>query len=312
MILKYINEVRLFQILFEDLDFYNDDVKQTLLSYIDKYIKYKNISSHELKINYESFLKQYSKDAQFYLKNNKYPALSSDYNYPITREEYDIFLLLSTVLTQHRYDIMCEINQSLLGSKSALIIGSGVGLEIELIKESYNFIDAYDIELDKFCYSNHTEVSFYEKEFKSNEIQQYNDIYIVELLEHVSEPYTLIKDAVEVLTSDGRIIITLAVNIPQFDHIINFNDTFFRMSDYPLSVNYRSGKEIVHTSQRLIRKNQNRIPKDIEPAENNPMGTVEVFGGNSLGVQLTKISDWIKIGIEERDLAFENFAVRFH
>ena len=51
MILKYINEVRLFQILFEDLDFYNDDVKQTLLSYIDKYIKYKNISSYELRIN---------------------------------------------------------------------------------------------------------------------------------------------------------------------------------------------------------------------------------------------------------------------
>ena len=38
---------RLFQILFEDLDFYNDDVKQTLLSYIDKYIKYKKISSDE-------------------------------------------------------------------------------------------------------------------------------------------------------------------------------------------------------------------------------------------------------------------------
>ena len=247
MILKYINEVRLFQILFEDLDFYNDDVKQTLLSYIDKYIKYKNISSYELKINYESFLKQYSKDAQFYLKNNKYPALSSDYNYPITREEYDIFLLLSTVLTQHRYDIMCEINQALLGSKSALIIGSGVGLEIELIKESYNFIDAYDIELDKFCYSNHTEVSFYEKEFKSNEIQQYNDIYIVELLEHVSEPYTLIKDAVEVLTSDGRIIITLAVNIPQFDHIINFDDmNLFLKNIDKLGLYVEYEKEIEH------------------------------------------------------------------
>jgi hypothetical protein len=224
LILQHINEVRLFQILFEDLDFYNEGVKKTLLSYIDKYIKYKNFSSYELQINYESFLRQYSKDAQFYLKSSNYPALSSNYSYPIRREEYDVFLLLSTVLTQHRYDIMCEINKILTDSKSALIIGSGVGLEIELIKDSYDLIDAYDIELDKFCYSNHPEVNFFEEEFKSKEVKKYDDIYIIELLEHVTEPYALIKDALDVLDYQGRIIITLAVNIPQFDHMFNFND----------------------------------------------------------------------------------------
>ena len=224
MILQHINEVRLFQILFEDLDFYNEGVKKTLLSYIDKYIKYKNFSSYELQINYESFLRQYSKDAQFYLKSSNYPALSSNYSYPIRREEYDVFLLLSTVLTQHRYDIMSEINKSLIESKSALIIGAGVGIEIELIKQSYNLIDAYDIELDQFCYHSHPEVNFFEKEFISNKIHQYNDIYIIELLEHISDPYALLNDALEVMLPQGRIIITLAINIPQFDHLFNFND----------------------------------------------------------------------------------------
>ena len=224
MILKYISEVRLFEILFEGLDFYNDGIRQTLLNYINKYIKYKEISSYDLKLHYESFLKQYAKDAKLYLKNNEYPALSSGDNYPITREEYDIFLLLSSILTQHRYDIMCEINQSLKESKSALVIGSGIGLEIEIIKDRYKSIDAYDIELDKFCFSSHEEVNFYETEFQGSAIKKYNDVYIIELLEHVSSPYSLLKDAADSIISEGRIIITLAVNIPQFDHVINFDD----------------------------------------------------------------------------------------
>lgn len=247
MILKYINEVRLFQILFEDLNFYNNNVKQILLGYIDKYIRHKNISSHELKINYESFLKQYSRDIKFYLKNNKYPALSDGYNHRITREEYDIFLLLSTVLTQHRHDIMCEISQSLFESKSALIIGSGVGLEIELIKESYDLIDAYDIEIDKFCYSNHADVNFHEKEFTGESEGFYDDIYIIELLEHIFNPLDLIKKAKKVLNKNGRIIVTLATNIPQFDHLINFTNLksfTANIENLGLYVDYK--KEIKH------------------------------------------------------------------
>ena len=224
MILKYISEVRLFEILFEGLDFYNHRVKGILLNYINNYIKYKEFSSYDLKLNYESFLKQYSKDAKFYLKNNAYPALIAGNNYPITREEYDIFLLLSSILTQHRYDIMCEINQSIKESTNALVIGSGIGLEIEIIKDSYKSVDAYDIRLDKFCFSSHEEVNFYETEFQGSAIKKYNDVYIIELLEHVSSPYSLLKDAADSIISEGRIIITLAVNIPQFDHVINFDD----------------------------------------------------------------------------------------
>ena len=121
MILKYISEVRLFEILFEGLDFYNDGIRQTLLNYINKYIKYKEISSYDLKLNYESFLKQYAKDAKFYLKNNEYPALSSGNNYPITREEYDIFLLLSLLPLQFLFlrlgldNGKLEVNPCLLG-----------------------------------------------------------------------------------------------------------------------------------------------------------------------------------------------------
>ena len=92
------------------------------------------------------------------------------------------------------------------------------------MKDRYKSIDAYDIELDKFCFSNHGEVNFYEMEFKGSAVKKYNDVYIIELLEHVNKPYALLKDVGDSITSEGRIIITLAVNIPQFDHIINFDD----------------------------------------------------------------------------------------
>ena len=64
MIEKFIEEERLFQILFENVDFYNEDVKEKLLNYIDKYIKFKNSNKEELKSHYEHFLRQYTKDAK--------------------------------------------------------------------------------------------------------------------------------------------------------------------------------------------------------------------------------------------------------
>ena len=85
MIDNIIDEVRLFQILFDSVDFYNKDVKNTLLKYIDKYIKYKDSNAEELKSHYEHFLKQYSKDIKEYTKSDIYPALGDVKKYELTR-----------------------------------------------------------------------------------------------------------------------------------------------------------------------------------------------------------------------------------
>ena len=224
MIEKFINEERLFQILFEDVNFYNQDVKKILMNYINKYIEFKNSNAYELKSHYELFIKQFNKNAKQYIKTNTYPALSNDIKYDITREEYDVSLLLSTILTQHRYDIMTNIYKILKPLESTLVIGSGIGIELELIKNHYKSISAYDVKIDKFCNNTHKSVQFFEEEFTKNTTNKYDDIYIIELLEHVSTPYELIKNAKYALNKSGRIIITLAVDIPQFDHIFNFDD----------------------------------------------------------------------------------------
>ena len=224
MIDNIIDEVRLFQILFDSVDFYNKDVKNTLLKYIDKYIKYKDSNAEELKSHYEHFLKQYSKDIKEYTNSDIYPALGDGKKYEITREEYDVSLLLSTILSQHRYDIMTSIYDILTPLDSALVIGSGVGIELEIINKSYKNISAYDIEIDEFCNTIHSNVSFYEEEFVGDNSKKYNDIYIIELLEHLNNPYELLKNTKKSLKKNGRVIITLAVNMPQFDHVINFDN----------------------------------------------------------------------------------------
>lgn len=224
MIGKIIDEIRLFQILFDSVNFYNKDVKNTLLEYIDKYIKYKDLNAEELKLHYEHFLKQYGKDIEKYTNSGVYPALGDGEKYDITREEYDVSLLLSTILSQHRYDIMTNIYDILTPLDSALVIGSGVGIELEIIKKNYKNISAYDIEIDEFCNAIHKNVNFYEEEFVGNDRKKYDDIYIIELLEHLNDPYELLRNTKNSLKKNGRVVITLAVNIPQFDHVINFDD----------------------------------------------------------------------------------------
>jgi 2-polyprenyl-3-methyl-5-hydroxy-6-metoxy-1,4-benzoquinol methylase len=249
MINNYLSEVRLFEILYEDVNFYDEDVHHILLNYINKYIKFKNISKQEFNFHYENFLKQYSKDIKAYLTSNIYPAVQNGITYNITRVEYDVTLLLSTILTQHRYDIMSEIYKQLNPNSNALVIGSGIGIELELIKESYKKIAAYDVEIDEFCNYSHVNVNFNENEFRGHSNIEYNDIYIIELLEHIPKPYDLIAKAQRRLTINGRILITLAVNIPQFDHIINFDnfDNFLKnIKKMNLYIEYK--KEIKHKS----------------------------------------------------------------
>ena len=45
---------------------------------------------------------------------------------------------------------------------------------------------------------------------------------MIELLEHLSEPYILLEKCQKVLSEKGKIFLTTATNIPQFDHLYNF------------------------------------------------------------------------------------------
>jgi 2-polyprenyl-3-methyl-5-hydroxy-6-metoxy-1,4-benzoquinol methylase len=256
---EFITEVRLFEILYDGMNFYNENLKEILLNYIDKYIKYKNIKAFDLQISYESFIKQYSKDCKYYIKNNTYPAIDNGVMYNISREEYDIFLLLSTILTMHRFDISYNILKNISITDKALVIGSGIGIELELMKNKYLSIDAYDLEIDNFSKQAHPEVIFYEELFHSGN-DKYNDIFVIELLEHIQNPFHLLDECKKSLVNNGRILITLAVNIPQFDHVYNFDniDKFYKEVEN-IGLKVESSIDIKHKYLRNGLENSSNI-----------------------------------------------------
>tara|TARA_B110000459_G_scaffold196919_1_gene239636 strand:- start:6460 stop:7269 length:810 start_codon:yes stop_codon:yes gene_type:complete len=261
MIEKFIKETRIFEILYQRVVFHDLSTKQQLLDYINSYVQYKGIGAVKLQESYQAFLKQYSKDVKYFVEQGKYPGFDSARPYPVTREDYDIALLLSTILSQHRFEIMHELKQLPVISTAALVIGCGAGVDIELIKDKYEMLDAYDTSLDPFCMHAHPEVSFFEKEFVGVSDTTYDDIFIIELLEHVVDPFELIRNAAQVLKTGGRIIVTLAVDMPQFDHLYNFSDRGHFMqeikklglyADYERSILHDSLRSMLSTSSNVF------------------------------------------------------------
>ncbi|MEO1438388.1 MAG: hypothetical protein AAFV80_22805, partial [Bacteroidota bacterium] len=50
----------------------------------------------------------------------------------------------------------------------------------------------------------------------------FDHLYMIELLEHLSDPFSLLSEAMNTISDKGTISFTTAINIPQFDHLYNF------------------------------------------------------------------------------------------
>ena len=75
-----------------------------------------------------------------------------------------------------------------------LFIGCGPGLEIELVKNKFQKLYAYDLSINKFLLDKHPSVHFNECYFTGqNDGLRYDVIYMIELLEHLNEPYILLE-----------------------------------------------------------------------------------------------------------------------
>ena len=134
---------------------------------------------------------------------------------------YDIVLLFSCLFSAHRFRIMQLILQKSPIVNSGLFIGCGPGMEIELVKDNFKSLYAYDLSSNDFLLTKHPNVHFKEDYFTGKNIDNaYNIIYLIELLEHLNEPYGLLEKCKKVLTENGKIILTTATNIPQFGPFI--------------------------------------------------------------------------------------------
>ena len=217
---------RLFTILDERLQMnphFDRALHLRLLDYCDAYCDYHEISAKELKENYFSYIRSYNKDARLFVESGKYPAFTGEPVNVLGRRQYSIILLLSTFLTSHRFRIMKQLVQQSKPSDAALFVGCGPGLEIFLLDGIAKNIVAYDLELDAFLEDYHKKVEFRKDYFDGSGGQKYDSVYLIEILEHLEDPYNLLSNCKKVMSADGKLHLTTATNIPQFDHLYYFD-----------------------------------------------------------------------------------------
>ena len=177
-------------------------------------------------MRYLQFITQYSNDLENFKKYGKYPfELNTNKNFD--RISYDISLMLSIFYSIPRFNIMNELFNVVQGFNGrTAIIGIGSGLELFIIKNSINSIknfDLYDLKLNSFITHKFPDcTNIIENEY-NQKYGPYDQVLAIELLEHLSHPWELIKEVSLSLNTGGKFFFTTATDMPQSDHLYNFN-----------------------------------------------------------------------------------------
>jgi hypothetical protein len=193
--------------------------------YWKKYADFNQIDIENSISIYTRFITNYNKHCKQFIKTGKYPTeISPDHaiaSSDLSREEYDIVLLFSVLFSPHRFRIMQLIKEQSVTGK-ALFIGLGPGLEMSLTATNYEEIQAYDLTVNKFLFSEFPAVALKNELYTGQQTNYFDAIYLIELLEHLSDPYLLLVTCRDSVKKGGKIFLTTATDLPQFDHLYNF------------------------------------------------------------------------------------------
>lgn len=192
--------------------------------YLEKYMAFNNISTEKCIENYINYARKYISHCKQFIKSGKYPAELQTDKFSVSREEYDVVLILMILFTPHRFRIMQLLVEHQLPAEKALYIGLGSGLEIELTRNFTKEIHAYDLTLNKFLFTHFPGIRLNAELYTGQYLDYFDEIYMIELLEHVPDPYELLDTCYLSMKKGGRVLLTTATDIPQFDHLYNFKD----------------------------------------------------------------------------------------
>lgn len=221
---QVIDSSRLLNVLYDNLDkeITGNPNYQKLCDYLSNYLEFNKLSIEEAVEIYTRFISSYNKDCRQFIKTNKYPYELNPELATLSREEYDIILLFSVLFSTHRFRIM-ELIQEKKGSGKALYIGLGPGLELLYTQADFTEKIAYDLAVNPFLNKQFPEVKLNHELYSGQNPDYFDSIYMIELLEHVPDPFQLLKIAYASLKTGGKVLFTTASNIPQFDHVFNFS-----------------------------------------------------------------------------------------
>ena len=196
---------------------------QYIDSYLDDYCRFYGLTPIDVNQFREGFARQYQKDLEIFSETRKYPSQLKGYIWSGSRIEYDVILILSMLLEKHRFRMASWLAGELY-EKDVLCVGIGPGVELGIISE---FLDGnsckvvgYDVKVSDFVRARYGE-SVLQEYFVAG-AKKYDVILLIEILEHLAVPENLISQTAKSLTPRGRLFLTTAIDIPQFDHLYNF------------------------------------------------------------------------------------------
>lgn len=227
---------------------YNSEVADILTNYLSEYAAYYSLSADAIIKIYNDFTRQYSEHIRTFLSTGKYPFENKQVA-DLGRLEYDVVLILSVFLSLHRHKIfiaLYDVARRVQGN--VLLIGIGSGVELEFLNRIENEVHAYDISISDFIKEKYTGINLVEDYFEGAH-EKFDNIFAVELLEHLADPLEFTKMAFDSLTAGGKFYFTTATNIPQIDHLYNFNEIEKWESDLNnLGFHIQVNDRIVHDS----------------------------------------------------------------
>lgn len=192
-------------------------------SFLSEYVSVNSISTIDVIRMYNDFTSLYSQHIREFLISGKYP-LENGIKVSFGREEYDVVLILSIVLSLHRHLIFKKLKSVISGIEGkTLLVGIGSGIEISFFDKFNKTVNAYDISIAPYVKNRFAKHNLVEEYF-NGEIETYDHIFAIELMEHLPDPLAFGKVCFDSLKPGGHFYFTTATNIPQADHTVNFND----------------------------------------------------------------------------------------
>jgi 2-polyprenyl-3-methyl-5-hydroxy-6-metoxy-1,4-benzoquinol methylase len=213
--------------------------------FFDNYERYLLTEHQTLEYAIDCYLRMiadmYIETIEFH-RTGKYTSQTFDevnkrvYAKPETMEYYMHGLLMSQFLWRHHYQMLEYFLKSLNiyvdRVTSYLEIGAGHGLYIskatEILKTSTRFevvdISETSINFGKRFISNKDVVFNQKNIFEYDSDIRFDFIIMGEVLEHVEDPFRLLKKVKDILNDDGTLFITTPTNAPAIDHIYLFKN----------------------------------------------------------------------------------------
>src|SRR5580658_6298857 len=180
-------------------------VRLATSTFLEGYVAFNRISQEAAVASYMETIRRYVSDIRAFRATGKYPLEIEPKPWELGRTDYDLFLILTILVTRHRCAIMEEIMKISLPGRP-LVIGVGSGVELCFIQAPEGG-DAYDLYINSFARQAFTQWNFHEKWYSPSD-RRYGAVYAIELLEHLEEPYAFVADCHKSLDTGGRLVAT--------------------------------------------------------------------------------------------------------